>query len=238
MFDADRGRVVGRTSVSYRDLLLHEDRNAAVDAGLAGQALAEAVRPQAGEIFRANEDAATILARLHLLREKMPEHPWPLFDDAELGEVLAEARPHRVVRALRIPDERARVEERGLLPGGVAMGALEVQEVRVVVLDQPLLSGPERPLRPSVVALDRLGDVHATELLQLVVHDPLPEDRVPRARERLRDGRDVGPDGLRLGPWRSVPARTVKIVDELRIGECRRVDVAEARHLHHIRNTP
>ena len=91
VFDVERGRVVGRTSVSYRDLLLHEDRNAAVDPGLAAQALAEAVRPQAGEIFRDNEDAATVLARLNLLREKMPEHPWPLFDDAELGEVLAEA---------------------------------------------------------------------------------------------------------------------------------------------------
>jgi ATP-dependent helicase HrpB len=91
VYDTERGRVVGRTSVSYRDLVLHEDRNAAIDPELAARALAEAIRPQAGELFRADETAAALLARVALLREKMPEHPWPKFDDAELGDVLADA---------------------------------------------------------------------------------------------------------------------------------------------------
>lgn len=91
VYDVERSRVVGRSSVSYRDLLLHEDRNAAVDPILAAQALADAVRPLAGQLFQADEAATSILARLHLLREKMPEHPWPLFDIAELSEVLAGA---------------------------------------------------------------------------------------------------------------------------------------------------
>ncbi len=34
---------------------------------------------------------ANFLARAALLRQWMPEHPWPAFDPAELGEVLAEA---------------------------------------------------------------------------------------------------------------------------------------------------
>jgi ATP-dependent helicase HrpB len=91
VYDPARQRVVGRMALSYRDLLLHEDQNAAMDPDLAARALADAVRPQAGALFRADDAASTLLARVSLLREKMPEHPWPAFDDRELGDVLGEA---------------------------------------------------------------------------------------------------------------------------------------------------
>jgi ATP-dependent helicase HrpB len=90
-FDEQRGRVVGRSAVWYRDLLVHEDLNVALDPQAAASALGDVVRPKAGEWFRQDESAASVLARVALLREHMPEHPWPLWDDAELGDLLADA---------------------------------------------------------------------------------------------------------------------------------------------------
>lgn len=90
VFDAERGRVLGVARVFYRDLLLREDRNVAIDPEAGARALADAVRPIAGQIFRADNSAATVLARVELLRENLAEQPWPKFDDSELGNVLAE----------------------------------------------------------------------------------------------------------------------------------------------------
>ena len=91
LYDAMRERVVGRASVSYRDLTLRADDHASIDPELATIALAEAARPLAVELFRENDAAVNLLARLAMLREKMPEHPWPAFDAASLGNVLADA---------------------------------------------------------------------------------------------------------------------------------------------------
>ena len=89
-FDEARGKVVGLRQTWYRDLLLDETRDAAVDPAQAAAALAEALRPRARAVFESDEAAAAVLARVALLRTHMPEHPWPAFDDAELGEILAE----------------------------------------------------------------------------------------------------------------------------------------------------
>src|SRR5258706_16250527 len=78
------------------------------------------------------------------------------FDDLRAAKVLVQPRPHRVVRALGIPDEHARVQERDLLPRREAVGHLELQEVGVVNLGEALVPPTERPLRASVLALDRL----------------------------------------------------------------------------------
>jgi ATP-dependent helicase HrpB len=90
-FDESRGKVVGLRQVFYRDLLIEETRDAAVDPADAAKALAAALTPRAREIFTSDESAANVLARVALLRAHMPEHPWPAFDDAELAELLAEA---------------------------------------------------------------------------------------------------------------------------------------------------
>jgi ATP-dependent helicase HrpB len=89
VFDEGRGRIVAHARTWYRDLLLREDKDAPVDAATATEAMAAVVRQRAGEIFRADEAAAAVLGRVALLREKMPEQPWPVWDDGELGEVLA-----------------------------------------------------------------------------------------------------------------------------------------------------
>jgi ATP-dependent helicase HrpB len=88
LFDEDRQRVVGRGVVRYRDLVLSEESDAAVDPHEAGKTLAAALRPRATEIFSGDERAVNLLARIVLLRRVMPEHPWPTFDDAELADLL------------------------------------------------------------------------------------------------------------------------------------------------------
>ena len=111
-------------------------------------------------------------------------------DDLLLAEVLAQARPECVVDAFRIPDEVAREEERRLLPLGERVRALELEQLAVMRLVQ-LVSRPERPLRASVLAADRLRDVDATELLQRMLDDAPAEDPVPAARKRLRNVGDM-----------------------------------------------
>jgi ATP-dependent helicase HrpB len=91
VFDEARGRVVGRGQTWYRDLLVREDDNAAVDPLKAAEVLGAAVRPMAGDWFARDEAGRNFLARVALLRQHMPEHSWPAFDATELGEVLAEA---------------------------------------------------------------------------------------------------------------------------------------------------
>jgi ATP-dependent helicase HrpB len=91
VFDEPRQRVVGRGRVWYRDLLLREDQDAPVDPQRAGEALAEALRPRAAEIFESDESSADWLARLRFVRQHLSEHPWPVMDAAQLGELLAAA---------------------------------------------------------------------------------------------------------------------------------------------------
>jgi ATP-dependent helicase HrpB len=91
LFDQARQRAVGVTRLWYRDLLLREDRSAALDPDLASDTLAAALRPRAAEFFHRDEAAAQWLARLDLLRRWMPEGDWPEFDDRVLAELLASA---------------------------------------------------------------------------------------------------------------------------------------------------
>ncbi|HEX4792552.1 MAG TPA: ATP-dependent helicase HrpB [Humisphaera sp.] len=101
-WDDDRQKVSGVAKTWYYDLLLHEDRNIAVNADEAEQAFAAAVRDRAAQIIAADEEATHWLARLEFLRQSMPEHPWPKADPQELGELLASAsRGKRSLEELR-----------------------------------------------------------------------------------------------------------------------------------------
>ncbi len=90
-FDEERQRVVGLSTFSYRDLLLREDRNGAVDPQEASRVLAEALLTRASSVFAQDEAATAWLTRLNLLRDAQPEAGWPSFDDSALAEVLADA---------------------------------------------------------------------------------------------------------------------------------------------------
>ncbi len=88
-----------------------------------------------------------------------------------LGEKPMELIPESVVREARVPDDRARVCERGLFPLVERVRVEEVEEIVVVLLGEPLLSSLDRPWDASVGALDRLGDVDPAQLLELVIED-------------------------------------------------------------------
>ena len=86
-YDAARERVVGFVRTWYRDLLLADEPNAAVDAATAGEALAAALRPRAVDLFAADDAAAPLLARVALLRSHLTQYAWPSSDPASLGRL-------------------------------------------------------------------------------------------------------------------------------------------------------
>lgn len=90
-FDPQRQRVVGVMRVWYRDLLLREQSGIAVDDATAEKVLARAVRERAREIVEADQAAERFLRRTAFLRKHLPEGGWPMFDDEQLGELLASA---------------------------------------------------------------------------------------------------------------------------------------------------
>jgi hypothetical protein len=67
-------------------------------------------------------------------------------DELLLAEVQTQTLPQRVVGAVGVPDDRARVEQCRLLPLVIAAGPLELEQVVVVRLGKTLLSARERPL--------------------------------------------------------------------------------------------
>src|SRR5205823_2897157 len=83
--------VVGLGQTFYGDLLLREDRDAAVDPHIASKVLAVALRSRAREIFESDEAAQNALHRVALLKRHIPEHSWPNFDDERLAQILADA---------------------------------------------------------------------------------------------------------------------------------------------------
>ncbi len=92
-FDETRGRAVTVDALYYYDLLLKENRQGSVDPEMATEVLASQVQQQAQAIFESHPGAANVLARLKLLRENMPEKAWPIFNDAQLGEILVSICP-------------------------------------------------------------------------------------------------------------------------------------------------
>jgi ATP-dependent helicase HrpB len=88
-FDEGRGRVVGVSTLSYRDLMLREDRNAPVDPKLAGEALALALAPRGRDFFEKDEATNLWLARFDLAARVLPEFDWPTFDPAAWSELIA-----------------------------------------------------------------------------------------------------------------------------------------------------
>jgi ATP-dependent helicase HrpB len=102
VYDAERDRVVAHGITAYHDLILKEDKDAPLDPSRAAEALVQAVRPRAAEIFLSDEAAGEWLARLALLRKSMPEHPWPELSADELAGLLGSvAHGKRSIEELR-----------------------------------------------------------------------------------------------------------------------------------------
>ena len=92
-FDESRGKVVGLRQTFYRDLLLDETRDAAVDPVQAGEALARALRSRADAFVVEDEQLGSLWIRLAMLDHKLPAHlrprdglPFVFSDNASLVE--------------------------------------------------------------------------------------------------------------------------------------------------------
>ena len=91
-FDEARGKVVGLRQTFYRDLLIAETKDAAVGpAACRAGAGRGAAAAGAGDLRGGRVGRQRARPRRRCSARHMPEHPWPAFDDAELGEILAEA---------------------------------------------------------------------------------------------------------------------------------------------------
>jgi ATP-dependent helicase HrpB len=91
VYDESRSKVVGLNQTFYRDLLLQESRDSAIDPDAATKALADALRSRARELVSEDEHLAALMARMDFLkhagvwRSEMAFNPESIVDDACLG---------------------------------------------------------------------------------------------------------------------------------------------------------
>jgi ATP-dependent helicase HrpB len=90
-FDKSTGRVVGRTLTMYLDLTLSQERDSRVDPAQAAEVLTQALLPQLEKMFAEDESATAFLARVDLLKQSLPEEPWPTFDEPAMRQALEQA---------------------------------------------------------------------------------------------------------------------------------------------------
>ena len=90
-----------------------------------------------------------------LLTERQ-RHEVPKLDDLLLREVRTHSLDQGLVDTPGIPHQMTRIQQSGLLAVVKPLRTFELEELVVVLFRGRLLSSRERPLRPSVVALDRL----------------------------------------------------------------------------------
>jgi ATP-dependent helicase HrpB len=93
VYDAEKDRLVGQSVLLYLGFPLKIDEGVAVTPDTAAAAILDYARPRLRELLEKSEPATTLLARLDMLQRHMPEHPWPMVDDAFLQEAAASASP-------------------------------------------------------------------------------------------------------------------------------------------------
>jgi len=86
VYDEQRDRVVAHGTVCYRDLVLREDKDAAVDRETASRVLVAWATPRFGKIVKGDEAIERWINRVALLARAMPDRGWPSLD-----EVIREA---------------------------------------------------------------------------------------------------------------------------------------------------
>ena len=91
--DPATGKVHATVTTRFVDLPLRQIQDANASPQDIADALAQVAQHQAPAIFATDEPSAKLLERLAFVRKHVPEQPWPLFDDARLGEILAQSCP-------------------------------------------------------------------------------------------------------------------------------------------------
>ena len=100
-------------------------------------------------------------------------------DELRHREVLVELRPQSLVRNLGVPDDRAGIRQGNFLAFAETGRFFELQEIVILLFRESLPSSLDGALDPSVLAVDRFGDVDAAELLDAVIAYTVPEREVP-----------------------------------------------------------
>ena len=91
LFDPQACAVVGARRCYFGDLLLWEQKGAAVDPQRAAGLLHDAAQGRFGEVFSPDRDGQQLLARLRFAALHLPEEPWPDVSPEGLrGPLLAE----------------------------------------------------------------------------------------------------------------------------------------------------
>jgi ATP-dependent helicase HrpB len=157
-YDEQRDRVVGREAVLYRDLVLREHADAAVDAALAERVLADWATPRAWELLREDERAQRWIARLELLARAMPDKGWPSISEATAREVVGSAvagkRSLSQLRPAMLPALQALLAyPLDRLMEAEAPEAIKVPTGNHIKLDYPRQSDVPGEIRPPVLAV-------------------------------------------------------------------------------------
>ena len=157
-YDERRDRVVASESVRYRDLVLREHTDAAVDAQTAERALADWATPRAWDLLREDERARRWLARLELLGKAMPDKGWPSVSDATARQVVASVvagkRTLAQLRPAMLPTLQGLLEyPLDRLMETEAPESIEVPTGNRIKLDYPPQTDLPGDVRPPVLAV-------------------------------------------------------------------------------------
>jgi ATP-dependent helicase HrpB len=188
-YDPEKQKVAAFTRRMFRDLLLAEDPHGKVDPAAAGPILAAALAAQARELFERNEDSAKLLARIALVRQAVPEQPWPPFDDAQLRKLLTEACANKRSLAELTESHALADSVRGALAypldrqlDQLAPETIEVPSGSRIKLEYSLPPAPGAPVPPPVLA------VRLQELFGLLDTPRIANGRVPVLLHLLSPG--------------------------------------------------
>ena len=87
------------------------------------------------------------------------------------GEMPVQLLPQLVVRDIGVPDDRAGVSKRRLLSLAKFVGTFKVKELVIFGFGESLPSTLDGPLDPSVLAVDRLGNIDPAHLFDFMIQD-------------------------------------------------------------------
>jgi ATP-dependent helicase HrpB len=188
-YDPAKQKVAAFRRRFFRDLLLAEDPHGQVDPHQAGPVLAAALADQAVDLFQKDPAANRLLARVALLRHHQPHMNWPLFDDARLLDLLADACAGKRSLA-ELTDNHALADAlRAALPYPLdrqldqfAPDTLEVPSGSRIKLDYTLPPSPAAAPPPPVLA------VRLQELFGLLDTPRIAAGRVPVLLHLLSPG--------------------------------------------------
>jgi hypothetical protein len=79
--------------------------------------------------------------------------------------------PQGVIRNIGVPDNRARISERHLFSFGKFGRTLKVKQLVVLGFGESLPSTLDGPLDPSVLAINRLGNIDPAHLFDFMIQD-------------------------------------------------------------------